>query len=106
MLVISIPTKIAFTGNQTRINLHVSGSVEITPNMLKVETIATETRFCNHRRSVPFSHLILPQQKNTFLFITHTSTHACTDTSIFVPRITLKLFQQFNQTTYIQETWD
>jgi len=54
MLVISIPTNIAFTGNHTRINLHVSGSVEIMPNMLKVETITTETRFCNQQKICPF----------------------------------------------------
>lgn len=46
MLVISIPTNITFTGNQTRINLHVSGSVDIMPKKLKMDTITTETRFC------------------------------------------------------------
>lgn len=45
MLVISIPTNITFTGSQTLINLHVSGSVEITPNKLKMETIITDTKF-------------------------------------------------------------
>lgn len=50
MLVISIPTNIAFTGNQTCINLHVSGSVEIRPAKLSMETITTDTRFCNHHK--------------------------------------------------------
>ena len=31
ILVISIPTNITLTGNQTLISLHVSGSVDITP---------------------------------------------------------------------------
>lgn len=34
MLVTSIPTNIKFTGNQTLINLHVSGSVETKPRRL------------------------------------------------------------------------
>lgn len=46
MLVTSIPTKITFTGNQTFINFHVSGSVVITPRTLKIETIITDMRFC------------------------------------------------------------
>lgn len=48
ILVISIPTNITFTGNQTLINLHVSGSVDMTPEKLKIQTTVTETRFCNH----------------------------------------------------------
>lgn len=47
MLVISIPTNIKFTGNQTLTNLHVSGSVDMTPERLKIETVITETRFCS-----------------------------------------------------------
>lgn len=46
MLVMSIPTNIKFTGNQTLINLHVRGSVDITPKKLNIETIITEMRFC------------------------------------------------------------
>ena len=46
MLVISIPTKMTFTGSQTLINLHVSGSVVITPKTLNRDTITTETKFC------------------------------------------------------------
>lgn len=49
MLVISIPTNMTLTGNQTLINFQVSGSVEITPNRLKAATIITETIFYNHR---------------------------------------------------------
>lgn len=49
MLVISIPTNTTFTGNQTLINLHVSGSVDITPNDLKTETTITETKFCKQK---------------------------------------------------------
>lgn len=49
MLVMSIPTNTTLTGNQTLINFHVRGSVDITPNRLRAETIVTETRFCNHR---------------------------------------------------------
>ena len=45
----SIPTKIKFTGNQTLTNLHVSGSVDITPRKLNVDTIKTEIKFCTHR---------------------------------------------------------
>lgn len=45
MLVTNIPTNIKFTGNQIFINLHVSGSVDITPSMLKLETISTDTKF-------------------------------------------------------------
>lgn len=48
MLVTNIPTNIKFTGNQTLINLHVSGSVDITPSMLKLDTINTDTKFCQH----------------------------------------------------------
>lgn len=46
ILVISIPTNITFTGNQTLINLQVRGSVDITPRKLKIDTITTETKFC------------------------------------------------------------
>ena len=46
MLVMSIPTKIKFTGNQTLTNLHVSGSVDIMPRKLNVDTIKTEIKFC------------------------------------------------------------
>lgn len=49
MLVMSIPTNIKFTGNQTLTNLHVNGSVEITPRILNIETIITEMRFCIHK---------------------------------------------------------
>jgi len=42
----SIPTKIKFTGNQTLTNLHVSGSVDIMPRKLNVDTIKTEIKFC------------------------------------------------------------
>jgi hypothetical protein len=49
MLVTSIPTNIKFTGNQTLINLQVSGSVDITPRKLNVDTIITEMKFCIHR---------------------------------------------------------
>lgn len=51
MLVTSIPTKITFTGNQTFINLHVSGSVDMTPRKLNTDTIITEIRFCIHRKA-------------------------------------------------------
>lgn len=47
MLVISIPTNITFTGNQTLINLKVNGSVVIRPIKLKAITMITETKFCN-----------------------------------------------------------
>ena len=48
MLVTSIPTNITFTGNQTLINFHVSGSVETKPRRLNIETITTEMKFCIH----------------------------------------------------------
>lgn len=47
MLVTNIPTKITFTGSHTLINLHVSGSVDITPRILNIDTINTETKFCS-----------------------------------------------------------
>jgi hypothetical protein len=47
MLVISIPTNMMFTGNQTLINFHVNGSVEITPERDNVETMVTDTMFCS-----------------------------------------------------------
>lgn len=50
MLVISMPTKMTFTGNQTFINLKVNGSVVIRPVKLKITTMITETKFCNHHR--------------------------------------------------------
>lgn len=50
MLVTSIPTNITFTGNQILINLNVSGSVDITPKTLNVDTMITEIRFCNPKR--------------------------------------------------------
>jgi hypothetical protein len=37
MLVISIPTKMIFTGNQTLIRFHVSGSVGTAPDMDSVK---------------------------------------------------------------------
>lgn len=49
MLVTSIPTNITFTGNQTLINFKVSGSVDITPKRLNVDTMITEIRFCNSK---------------------------------------------------------
>lgn len=52
MLVMSIPTNITFTGNQTLTNLHVSGSVDITPSKLNVDTIITEMKFCIQRRTM------------------------------------------------------
>lgn len=55
MLVMSIPTNITFTGNQTLINLHVSGSVETTPKRLNIETIATEIKFCTSTQVSDFS---------------------------------------------------
>lgn len=51
MLVISIPTNIIFTGNHTCTNLRVSGSVEIIPKPLKMDTITTDTKFCKSRKS-------------------------------------------------------
>lgn len=47
--IISIPTNITSTGNQTLINLHVSGSVETTPRSLKIETMTTEMKFSTHK---------------------------------------------------------
>jgi len=46
MLVISIPTNITLTGNQTLINFHVSGSVETKPRRLNTDTMITEMKFC------------------------------------------------------------
>lgn len=46
MLVMSIPTNITFTGNQTLISFHVSGSVDINPITLNIDTIITEIKFC------------------------------------------------------------
>uniref|UniRef100_A0A0A9GGD5 Uncharacterized protein n=1 Tax=Arundo donax TaxID=35708 RepID=A0A0A9GGD5_ARUDO len=45
MLVISIPTKMIFTGNQTLISFHVNCSVGIAPDRDSVETIVTDTIF-------------------------------------------------------------
>lgn len=52
MLVISIPTNITFTGNQTFISLQVSGSVDITPRKLNMVTVTTEIKFCIHNRVI------------------------------------------------------
>lgn len=49
ILVTSIPTNMILTGNQTLINLHVRGSVVIKPSTLKMETITTATKFCEHK---------------------------------------------------------
>lgn len=51
MLVTSIPTNMTFTGNQTLINLHVSGSVDIRPKELSIETITTDIKFCRQKES-------------------------------------------------------
>lgn len=51
ILVTSIPTNITLTGNQTLINLHVSGSVLIMPKILKPETTTTATKFCKHEQT-------------------------------------------------------
>ena len=51
MLVISIPTNITFTGNQTLTNLHVRGSVDIRPRRLSTETIVIEMKFCIYKNS-------------------------------------------------------
>lgn len=50
MLVISIPTKMTFTGIQTLINFHVKGSIDTTPKMDNVDTMITETKFCNKNK--------------------------------------------------------
>lgn len=70
MLVISMPTKITFTGNQTLTNLHVNGSVCITPRKLNIDTIITEIRFCINR-SMCQCHELARYQK---LFSNHFST--------------------------------
>jgi len=49
MLVISIPTKMIFTGNQTLIRFHVNGSVGTAPDRDSVETMVTDTMFCSNR---------------------------------------------------------
>lgn len=51
MLVISIPTNMIFTGNQILISFQVSGSVGITPESDRVDTIVTDTMFCSKRPS-------------------------------------------------------
>lgn len=67
MLVMSIPTNMIFTGSQTFIRFHVSGSVDITPIKLNVDTIITEIKFCIHRISdvnvnILLTAFILPQK--------------------------------------------
>jgi hypothetical protein len=49
MLVISIPTNMIFTGNQTLIRFHVNGSVGTAPDRESVETMVTDTMFCSNR---------------------------------------------------------
>lgn len=65
MLVMSIPTNITLTGNHTLTNFHVSGSVDITPNILKMETTSTETRFCKQRKGIKLHIRCLEAQNKT-----------------------------------------
>ena len=47
MFVISIPTNMMFTGNQTLTKFHVSGLVGITLERDSVETMVTDTMLCS-----------------------------------------------------------
>jgi hypothetical protein len=66
MLVISIPTNITLTGNQTLINLHVNGSVETKPRRLNTETMITEMKFCIHKNINLYIIIELYSSKSLF----------------------------------------
>ena len=57
MLVTSIPTNMTFTGNQTLINLHVSGSVDISPRELSIDTMTMDIKFCRQRESRAYKEI-------------------------------------------------